>query len=63
VPGICRPAAAVLVFGAFATAIIVFLDEAIEAKEIIGALIIGAGLLFIDDRVINRFAAKQSPAD
>ncbi len=38
----------------------VFLDEAIQAKEIIGALIIGSGLLFIDGRVINRFLGRHS---
>jgi len=32
----------------------VFLDEAIQAKEIIGAVLIGMGLLFIDGRVIRR---------
>ncbi len=33
----------------------VFLGEPIHAKEVIGAIIIGAGLLFIDGRLINRF--------
>jgi len=32
----------------------IFLDEQIQSKEIMGACIIGAGLLFIDGRVINR---------
>jgi len=32
----------------------IFLDEQIQSKEIIGACIVGAGLLFIDGRVINR---------
>ncbi|MFT5449027.1 MAG: drug/metabolite transporter (DMT)-like permease [Gammaproteobacteria bacterium] len=41
----------------------VFLGEPIESKEIIGALIIGAGLLFIDGRVINRLIAKPAVAD
>jgi drug/metabolite transporter (DMT)-like permease len=41
----------------------VFLDEQIQSKEIIGALIIGAGLLFIDGRVINRLTGKQAVAD
>jgi len=41
----------------------VFLDEHIQTKEIVGALIIGAGLLFIDGRVINRLIGKQSGAD
>lgn len=33
----------------------VFLGEAIQLKEIIGALIIGTGLLFIDGRIISRW--------
>ncbi len=33
----------------------VFLDEAIQLKEIIGAVIIAAGLMFIDGRLIKRF--------
>lgn len=37
----------------------VFLGEAIQAKEILGALIIGTGLLFIDGRVINRLIGKR----
>ena len=36
----------------------VFLGEAIQSKEIIGALIIATGLLFIDGRVINRLLGK-----
>lgn len=32
----------------------VFLGEAIHVKEVVGALIIGAGLLFIDGRVVER---------
>jgi drug/metabolite transporter (DMT)-like permease len=32
----------------------VFLGESIQSKEIIGALIIGAGLLFIDGRLVHR---------
>lgn len=36
----------------------VFLDEAIQIKEIIGALIIGSGLLFIDGRVIHRLTSR-----
>ena len=36
----------------------VFLGEQIQAKEVIGALIIGAGLLFIDGRLVNRFFGK-----
>jgi drug/metabolite transporter (DMT)-like permease len=31
----------------------IFLDEPIQSKEIIGALVIGVGLLFLDGRVIN----------
>jgi drug/metabolite transporter (DMT)-like permease len=38
----------------------VFLDEPIQTKEIMGALIIGSGLLFIDGRVINRLLGKRS---
>ena len=41
----------------------VFLDEQIHSKEIIGALIIGAGLLFIDGRVINRLTGKHAAAN
>lgn len=37
----------------------VFLGESIELKEIIGAVIIGTGLLFIDGRVINRLTQKS----
>jgi len=37
----------------------VFLDEPIQAKEIMGALIIGSGLLFIDGRVINRLLGRH----
>ena len=36
----------------------VFLDEAIRAKEVIGACVIGLGLLFIDGRVIDRLRGK-----
>ena len=41
----------------------VFLGEPVESKEIIGAFIIGAGLLFIDGRVINRLTGKHAAAD
>ncbi len=41
----------------------IFLDEAIHAKEIVGALIIGAGLLFIDGRLVDRFLGKGSTAE
>lgn len=41
----------------------VFLGEQIQSKEIIGAFIIGAGLLFIDGRVINRLIGKRSTTD
>lgn len=37
----------------------VFLGESIELKEVIGAVIIGTGLLFIDGRVINRLTQKS----
>lgn len=40
-----------------------FLGESIQLKEIIGATIIGAGLLFIDGRVINRLTGKHAAAD
>lgn len=36
----------------------IFLGEEIQSKEIIGALIIGTGLLFIDGRVIKRLTGK-----
>ena len=35
----------------------VFLGETIQLKEIIGALIIGTGLMFIDGRLINRLVS------
>ena len=38
----------------------VFLDEPIQTKEIMGAIIIGSGLLFIDGRVINRLLGRHS---
>ncbi len=41
----------------------IFLGEAIQLKEIIGAFVIGTGLLFIDGRVINRLAGKRAVAD
>lgn len=41
----------------------VLLGEAIHAKEIAGAVIIGAGLLFIDGRVISRVTGKPATAD
>ena len=37
----------------------VFLGEPIEAKEIVGAVIIGSGLLFIDGRAIHRMTGKK----
>ena len=40
----------------------VFLDEAFQLKEIIGAVIIGLGLLFIDGRVINRVLGRKISA-
>lgn len=36
----------------------VFLGEAIQLKEILGATIIGAGLLFIDGRLVNRVIGR-----
>ena len=41
----------------------VFLGEPIQLKEIIGAFIIGTGLLFIDGRVVNRLTGKHAAAD
>jgi drug/metabolite transporter (DMT)-like permease len=41
----------------------VFLGEPIQSKEITGAVIIGAGLLFIDGRVINLLAGKSAAAN
>jgi drug/metabolite transporter (DMT)-like permease len=41
----------------------VFLGEPIRLKEITGAIIIGAGLLFIDGRVINRLARNRAARD
>jgi len=38
----------------------VFLDEPIQTKEIMGALIIGSGLLFIDGRAINRLLGRSN---
>ena len=37
----------------------VFLSETIQLKEIAGALTIGAGLVFIDGRLINRFTGRH----
>jgi len=39
-----------------------FLGESIQLKEGVGAAIIGAGLLFIDGRVINRLTGKRAVA-
>ncbi len=36
----------------------IFLGEPIQAKEIVGAVIIGTGLLFIDGRLIKRLTGK-----
>ena len=38
----------------------IFLGETIQAKEIIGAVIIGSGLLFIDGRVIHRLTGIRT---
>ena len=38
----------------------VFLGEAIQAKEIAGALVIGIGLLFIDGRVIDGLLGRRA---
>jgi drug/metabolite transporter (DMT)-like permease len=40
----------------------VFLAEAIQLKEILGAFIIGTGLLFIDGRLIRRLVGKHDAA-
>ena len=37
-----------------------FLDEAIKAKEVVGALIIGFGLMFIDGRLVNRITGRKA---
>ena len=37
----------------------IFLGESVHAKEIIGALIIGSGLLFIDGRLVQKFFGKK----
>ncbi len=37
----------------------VFLGEAIHLKEVLGAAIIGAGLMFIDGRLLKRFGYKR----
>ncbi len=37
----------------------VFLDEPIRPKEIIGAIVIGIGLLFIDGRLIDRLLGRR----
>ena len=39
-----------------------FLGEAIQAKEIVGATIIAAGLLFIDGRLVDRLMGKRYAA-
>ena len=36
-----------------------FLSETIQLKEILGALIIGTGLIFIDGRLISRLTGKH----
>lgn len=38
----------------------VFLDESIQAKEIIGAFIIAAGLMFIDGRLVDRLFGRKT---
>ncbi len=40
-----------------------FLGETIQSKEILGALIIGSGLMFIDGRLINRLTGKKVAAE
>jgi len=37
----------------------IFLDEVIQSQEIIGALVIGFGLLFIDGRILKLFTHKS----
>lgn len=41
----------------------VFLGEAIQPKEIVGALVIGIGLLFIDGRVIDRLTGRRAVSE
>jgi drug/metabolite transporter (DMT)-like permease len=41
----------------------VFLGEPIQPKEIIGAVIIGIGLLFIDGRLINWMVGRRAVPD
>ena len=41
----------------------IFLGEPIQAKEILGAIIIAAGLLFIDGRVIDRMTGRKAVSD
>lgn len=36
-----------------------YLDEPIRVREIIGALVIGLGLLFIDGRLVRRFSSRR----
>jgi len=38
----------------------VFLSEPVQSKEILGAFIIGAGLMFIDGRLLNRLLGKRT---
>jgi drug/metabolite transporter (DMT)-like permease len=40
----------------------VFLGEAIKMKEVIGACVIGIGLLFIDGRIVDRLMPRRNPA-
>ena len=41
----------------------VFLGEPIQAKEIVGAVIIGTGLMFIDGRLIDRLLGSRRATD
>lgn len=41
----------------------VFLGESIRSSDILGALIIGSGLIFIDGRIINRLSSKRTTVD
>lgn len=38
----------------------VFLNEPIQPKEIVGAIVIGVGLLFIDGRLIDRMIGRRA---
>ena len=37
----------------------IFFDEILRSQEVIGALVIGFGLLFIDGRILKLFTRKN----